>query len=183
MWECKHCKQKFGFETTSKKANHSRWCESNPKRNDNSGLIKAQEMINERKLGKLKDFSVKCYNCQGDMIVNEREKQHPRKSKYYCSSSCANSQGGKAKAIQDEVNGVMNYTTIAKKYNKSECIICGFDKIVSVHHVNNNHQDDRKENLIILCPNHHHMVHSKYSGEITPQIDDYIKEKWGKSYG
>lgn len=31
MWECKHCKKLFSFELVSEKANHSRWCEKNPK--------------------------------------------------------------------------------------------------------------------------------------------------------
>jgi hypothetical protein len=31
MWECKHCKNIFDFITVSKKANHSRWCDKNPK--------------------------------------------------------------------------------------------------------------------------------------------------------
>lgn len=32
MWNCKHCNQQYDNFTTSQKANHSRWCESNPKR-------------------------------------------------------------------------------------------------------------------------------------------------------
>ena len=53
-WICKHCKKEFKFgvgtpyEVASRKANHSRWCEHNPKRNsyvdallkrDNVGLM------------------------------------------------------------------------------------------------------------------------------------------------
>ena len=181
MWNCKHCKKEFDFDTTSKKANHSRWCESNPKRNDTSNLVKAQEKINETKLGKLKDFEVTCYNCGSIIIVNEREKKHPIKEKYYCSKNCANSQGGKAKANLDEKNGNMNYVTLAKRYNEEKCIVCGFDKIISVHHINENHNDNRKENLVILCPNHHHMFHSKHRKEIESHINKYCEEKWGYS--
>jgi hypothetical protein len=33
-WTCKHCKTAFEFNTVSEKANHSRWCKSNPQRGD-----------------------------------------------------------------------------------------------------------------------------------------------------
>jgi hypothetical protein len=32
MWTCKHCKQEFEDNTLNWKANHSRWCDSNPKK-------------------------------------------------------------------------------------------------------------------------------------------------------
>lgn len=37
------------------------------------------------------------------------------------------------------------------------CIICGFDEVVEVHHINPRKigGDDSPENLILLCPNHH----------------------------
>ena len=40
------------------------------------------------------------------------------------------------------------------------CVICKFDKIVELHHLNENHKDNKKENLIGLCPNCHRMIHS-----------------------
>ena len=174
MWKCKHCEKEFDFEKTSDKANHSRWCDKNPKRNDTSGLIKAQEKVNERKLGKFKNFNVKCYTCKTEITVTEREKQFPKKEKYYCNKSCANSQGGKAKALLDETNGNMKYRTLAEKYHKKECVVCKFDKIVEVHHVNEIHEDNRPENLVWLCPNHHQMYHSRYKNEIKPYIDRYL---------
>lgn len=30
-WTCKHCNKDFDFDNTSQKANHSRWCNENPK--------------------------------------------------------------------------------------------------------------------------------------------------------
>jgi hypothetical protein len=32
LFKCKHCQQEFQFETASEKANHTRWCKSNPLR-------------------------------------------------------------------------------------------------------------------------------------------------------
>jgi hypothetical protein len=34
MWCCKHCNNNFEFKSSSEKANHSRWCDSNPKKKD-----------------------------------------------------------------------------------------------------------------------------------------------------
>ncbi len=39
------------------------------------------------------------------------------------------------------------------------CIICGFDKVVDLHHLNENKKDNSERNLIGLCPNHHRMIH------------------------
>ncbi len=179
MWKCKHCNKDFDFKVTSEKANHSRWCESNPKRTDTANLKKAQQKLADARLGKLKDFSVNCHNCNTQFDVTEREKQFPSKDKYFCCKSCSNSEGGKAKAIKDEENGNMKYRTLAKKYHNENCVVCGFDKVLDVHHINEQHNDDRKENLIFLCPNHHEMFHSKYRDEIVPHIEKYVEDKWG----
>ena len=34
MWTCKHCNVTFNFDNRSLKANHSRWCDDNPKSKD-----------------------------------------------------------------------------------------------------------------------------------------------------
>ena len=53
MWTCKHCKQDFEFSNLSDKANHSRWCNDNPKRNN---WNKKQSAIN--KYGDYKEYKV-----------------------------------------------------------------------------------------------------------------------------
>ena len=48
MWSCKHCSQTFVDLSHSGKANHSRWCHSNPKRKDyKNGSAKAVMAMNE----------------------------------------------------------------------------------------------------------------------------------------
>lgn len=47
---------------------------------------------NIKKYGEFKDFEVICHKCDIKFIVNERELQHPKKEKYFCSRSCANSK-------------------------------------------------------------------------------------------
>jgi len=39
MFICKHCKKEFIGLSTANKANHSRWCEKNPKRNEYSSKL------------------------------------------------------------------------------------------------------------------------------------------------
>jgi len=46
----------------------------------------------DEKLGKIKDFEVICFRCSKTFTIQEREKQFPKKEKYYCSRSCANSR-------------------------------------------------------------------------------------------
>lgn len=52
-----------------------------------------------------------------------------------------------------------------------ECLICGFDKVVDIHHLDENRKNNSRDNLIGLCPNHHQMLHNeKYSTEIKELI-------------
>lgn len=51
MFICKHCKQQFNFYTPWEKANHSRWCHSNPKRtsyNRNVDQLNTPDAIKKR---------------------------------------------------------------------------------------------------------------------------------------
>ena len=45
-----------------------------------------------------------------------------------------------------------------KRLTKS-CAICGFDKIVDLHHLDQNRNNRAESNLVGLCPNHHKMLH------------------------
>ena len=51
----------------------------------------------------------------------------------------------------------INYDTWKEK--TKICVICGFDKIVDLHHLDKNHENRDSNNLIGLCPNHHRMLH------------------------
>lgn len=56
-----------------------------------------------------------------------------------------------------------------------ECVVCGENKIVAVHHYNNIHEDNRPENLVPLCPTHHAYMHSKYKKLIKQKVDEYVQ--------
>jgi len=174
MWSCKYCKNEFDFKTTSEKANHTRWCNKNPKRNQTKSLQKAQQKILNIKFGELKDFGVICEVCKKPFLVTERRNQFPKKEKYFCSRKCACSIGGKKKA---EKYGLSKYRTICFKFHKKECIICGEDKIVSVHHYDGNHKNNSPENLIPMCPTHHQYMHSNFKHLIEKEVNKYFGDR------
>ncbi len=179
MWTCKHCNNSFNFERLTEKANHGRHCDKNPKRQQGYNNVKhALQSKYEMRVCEIKEFEVKCECCEKMFIVKEREKVFPKKEKYFCSRSCANSAGGKAKALIYHSDETAHYSTVARRHHEKCCIVCGEDKIVAVHHVNLDHLDNDPKNLVILCPTHHHYVHSKFRYLVQPAIDSYILNRW-----
>lgn len=55
-----------------------------------------------------------------------------------------------------------------------KCIICGFDKLVDLHHLDGNKQNNTEKNLVGLCPNHHKMIHNF---EFKKEIYNLLKDK------
>lgn len=52
-------------------------------------------------------------------------------------------------------------------------MICGEDKIVTVHHWDFNHGNNEPSNLIPICPTHHQYLHSRYKVLIEEQVNVY----------
>jgi hypothetical protein len=138
----------------------------------------------------MKYKKIKCLKCEKDIGSNtfkaheikcEGFKQCPICSKKYlgntktCSYSCSN------KFFRTgENNGNWKqdtYQSTCFLHHKKECVVCGEDKIVAVHHLNENHKDNRPENLIPLCPTHHQYFHSRYRNIVEPKIISYL-ETW-----
>jgi hypothetical protein len=44
----------------------------------------------DNKYGKIKSFEVECFKCHKTFVVNEREKQFPKRDRYFCCRGCAN---------------------------------------------------------------------------------------------
>lgn len=55
-----------------------------------------------------------------------------------------------------------------------ECVICGFDKVVDLHHLDHNSQNNSHDNLIGICPNHHRMIHFK---TYQKEVFEILKQK------
>jgi hypothetical protein len=171
MWNCKHCKEYFDFESASEKANHSRHCDKNPKKRESyQNGIKALHKRLDRDIGCYKKFSVKCFTCESVFEVTEREKKFPEKSQYFCSRVCANSIGGKAKA---EKYGYTHYRTIAEKFYKPVCVVCGVTDILDVHHIDENRENIHPSNLIFLCPNDHFRLHRNNDETVKKFIEGH----------
>ena len=171
MWTCKHCKEVFDFSLTHQKANHSRWCCRNPDRdnwNKNQGILNTY--------GSLKEYLVDCCVCGDSFKIIEREKLHPQKDRYFCGISCRNSLGGKARKALLLGQDRLSYRTICWMHHSKECIVCGENKIVEVHHFDGNSKNNAPENLIPLCPTHHQYCHSRYKDLITPVIQQYLEK-------
>lgn len=181
MWKCKHCQSQFEFESISERANHSRWCFSNPKRFETENLKEAQSLSLDRRLGTFKNFEVSCVTCYALIVVKEREKNFPSKEKYFCSRSCANSSGGKAKSKKYHYDEVAGYTTVAWRHHHRECCVCKESKIVAVHHLDENHNNNDPKNLVPLCPTHHQYMHSRFKIEIQEIVEEYVRNKWAVS--
>lgn len=179
MWTCKYCDKEFDFKTLSEKGNHSRWCNENPNKRSTDNMKLAQQKRSIIQCGEDKEFTVICNNCKKDFIVVEKKYKFPTKDRYYCSDKCARSFSAKVNVESMENKGELHYKTVCKRHNSYSCIICNFNKILDVHHVNEDNTDNRKENLIYLCPNHHKMYHSRFKKEIVPFIEKYILSKWG----
>jgi len=56
----------------------------------------------------------------------------------------------------------------------AKCVICGFEKIVELHHLDLNHKNNSRENLIGVCPNHHKMIHNR---DYRKEVFDILRSK------
>ena len=58
------------------------------------------------------------------------------------------------------------------------CMICGFEKVVDLHHLDKNRKNNSEGNLIGLCPNHHKMIHMiRYRKEVIDELNKTFKSK------
>lgn len=91
-----------------------------------------------------------------------------------CSHSCSNSyyrSGVNNPNWKDDA-----YRSTCFHYHKKECVICGEDKIIDVHHYDENRKNNLPENLIPLCPTHHMYMHSRYKDLVSDKVDEYRQE-------
>ena len=146
------------------------------------GYKRVNELISKYKVdishfdgGKSKNTKYKlidkeCPVC-GDVF--ETRNGHP-KEKETCSYSCSNTY------FRSGVNNPNwnddTYRTTCFHYHNKECIVCGEDKIVDVHHYDENNKNNDPSNLVPLCPTHHMYLHSRHKHLILSIVDDYVKD-------
>jgi len=99
-------------------------------------------------------------------------RERPYQAKGLC-TGCYNSvfHIDKVKIYNKIKDHNINYETY--KSATKLCVVCGFDKIVDLHHLDMNHKNNAIENLAGLCPNHHKMAHHRnFQKDVFQQLKD-----------
>jgi hypothetical protein len=91
-----------------------------------------------------------CIRCKNTRIVH---------TKGLC-GSCYNFVFHIKKAKESKI--LKSFKLTLKEYKKltKECILCKFNKIIELHHLDENKSNNQIANLVPLCPNHHKMIHN-----------------------
>jgi len=160
---------------------------ANPKRDKESYYSESyklkQSLKIDRLFGEILEHTKVCERCNNEFTFTGRIKTKAYEKARFCNRSCANHRGiGLEWEQTHKSRSLINYRTICFTEWKHECAVCGFNKIISVHHLDEDHTNNDIKNLIPLCPNHHHMVHSKeYGDETKREIGIIVIKKWGIS--
>ena len=155
-------KKMFGYDNGSNRKKFELFVNEN---GINIEHLRSRELIYERIL---KDCPV-CNKSFETSIGNRDEK-------FTCSHSCSNTyfRSGENNPNWGKYSETKNgYRRLCFEYHKQECVVCGENKIVAVHHYDENHNNNLLDNLIPLCPTHHQYVHSRYKNEVLPIIEEY----------
>lgn len=108
------------------------------------------------------------------------KKGHP-KEKATCSYGCANIFFRSGKDNGNYKNGLsatgwkVEYRAICFSNYEYKCLLCSWDKVVEVHHLDGNHSNNSSDNLIPLCPNHHRLsIMNKYKEGLSVEIAEVL---------
>jgi YHS domain-containing protein len=115
-------------------------------------------------------IALTCEQCGVTFLV----RPYNAATRRFCSRACYNefrygkSTGGNGGrdctgAANSNFRGTNNRTTarqVALRHFPRECMICGFNIVVSTHHITPRRHggSNQPENLAVLCPNHHAMA-------------------------
>lgn len=113
--------------------------------------------------------------------VCEKKFKPGTKTQVTCSYSCSNThfRSGTNNPNYKYGGEQQEYRRICFAHHPKECIVCGEDKIVAVHHYDENHHNNDITNLVPLCPTHHQYMHSKYKALISDIVDEWRRLKLG----
>ena len=182
MFYCQYCDKEC--KNKNSLVSHERMCSKNPNKVESlfknlNTTMSHQCMYCNKSLtvGNIKRHEDSCYmnpkNLKNCVVCNNPIKDY-KNSKGTCSHSCSNKHFRDLRNMPDKYT---KYRTICWKHHKKECIVCGENKIVAVHHYNEDHADNSIANLIPLCPTHHQYMHSKHKKDIL-----HIVEKYNRRY-
>ena len=110
--------------------------------------------------GKKKTVTTTCAQC-GKLVITLPCRITRTKNKLsFCNMTCAAVYNNRHRILARPNETC--YRDFALKNLPNRCVICGYDKYLSVlqvHHKDKNRKNNRLENLEILCPTHHEELH------------------------
>ena len=68
------------------------------------------------------------------------------------------------------------YRKICFSFHQKQCIICGEQNIVAVHHYDHNRNNNCPTNLVPMCLTHHQYVHSSFNHMVKDAMDLYVRK-------
>ena len=95
---------------------------------DDSYKNKIKQTVKEKNnkiFGSFNNFAVKCDKCHSKFFVVEREKQFPKKEKYFCSRSCANSHSVSAAHRKKVSEALTGRVYVQPTEVNTHCLACG----------------------------------------------------------
>lgn len=108
-----------------------------------------------------------CPVCDKPFVTQQGHKREA----VTCSKSCSNVY---FKSVRAKTENLKHYRTICFRFYPKACFLCGWDRIVDVHHIDGNHKNNDPKNLVPLCPNHHREIGTLLYGEET---ENTLREK------
>jgi len=136
----------------------------------------------DKKLGILKQFLVSCEKCKNKFYVIEREFSFPKKEKYFCSRSCANSR-----IITDDHRKKTSETLKKNSITQISCLYCDMLFIPSNKkrkycslHCSSIHRKNIKRKNILDFKNYRADCSFKFNlKDYAEEFDFSIIEKYG----
>jgi hypothetical protein len=110
-------------------------------------------------LGLISSTVEPCGYCGKTVISSKSRKAKAKTGHVFCNSSCAAFWQNKNLGSPRLKNGIATYRRIAIENQGDMCVVCGYDKVTQVHHIDKNRDNNDISNLVVLCPNHHAEVH------------------------
>lgn len=132
-----------------------------------------------KRCGKEKEHHAKglCYNCYRNIAWEPPKgicKRCGREIKIHAKKVCNGCYNFIFRLDYTKAhNYKKRYNLDTEGYKKltEKCVICEFDRMIDLHHLDENKKNNSQENLIGLCPNHHRMIHDfKYRKEVREAL-------------
>ena len=126
-------------------------------------MIKQCQNCKEEKEHHAKGLCYSCYKKVNWKPKIKTCKRCKRKIAIHAKNLCAGCyncvfHSDKTRAYNQRKSNNVDLKTFRKTTQR--CAICGFDKIVDLHHIDKHKENNSPKNLIGLCPNHHRMINN-----------------------